>query len=291
MVERRVFMSSVTELSPDDPREAFRVNLLGRIQASGYSPQQFGVSGLPLNMPWSFQSVARVMERCVGAAVLGFALGRPSRTGIGFQTIGVERHYEGAVALTLGLPLLLVMDSGLALEGVLAPESGKIVTSLPAGIEDAPFATGFEGWLREIRARHDIFLGYCSKSTGLAAAIQQRLEALGATVRNWAVDFRSGQSILAEVQAARDSCSAGVFLFSEDDKYGNAKGRAAPRDNVVFELGYFMSAKGPDRCLIVRVGNAKIPADLGGTIYVPLEKGKDVGSIEERLADFVAHAL
>jgi predicted nucleotide-binding protein len=105
------------------------------------------------------------------------------------------------------------------------------------------------------------------------------------------MDFRSGRSILAEVEAARDSCSAGVFLFSEDDRYDHAEGTVAPRDNVVFELGYLMGAKGPDRCLIVRVGNAKIPADLGGTIYVPLEKGKDVASIEERLADFVAHAL
>jgi predicted nucleotide-binding protein len=104
------------------------------------------------------------------------------------------------------------------------------------------------------------------------------------------MDFRAGRSILAEVEAARDSCSAGVFLFSEDDAY-DAEGGAAPRDNVVFELGYFMSAKGPDRCLIVRVGEPRIPADLGGTIYVPLAKGQDVASIEGGLAAFVARAL
>jgi hypothetical protein len=107
MVERRVFISSVSEMRADDARETFRVELLRRI----------------------------------------------------LQTIGAERHCEGAVALSLGLPLLLVMDSGVALEGVLAPENRRVIANLPASVEDAEFARAFEGWLREIRGRRDIFLG------------------------------------------------------------------------------------------------------------------------------------
>jgi hypothetical protein len=41
--------------------------------------------------------------------------------------------------------------------------------------------------------------------------------------------------------------------------------QAVPRDNVVFEAGYFIRAKGKDRVLIVREAGAKTPADLGGT--------------------------
>src|SRR5438046_2857334 len=37
---------------------------------------------------------------------------------------------------------------------------------------------------------------------------------------------------------------------------------AAPRDNVVFEAGYFLSTKGAERCLIVRHGEAKMRGDV-----------------------------
>jgi hypothetical protein len=53
------------------------------------------------------------------------------------------------------------------------------------------------------------------------------------------MDFRAGRSILGEIENARAACSSGIFLFSEDDPLEGAPGGAAPRDNVVFEAGYF----------------------------------------------------
>jgi predicted nucleotide-binding protein len=82
-----------------------------------------------------------------------------------------------------------------------------------------------------------------------------------------------------------------VFLFSEDDPLEGDNGTAAPRDNVVFEAGYFMSAKGPDRRLIIREGTAKMPADVGGTTYVQLNKGSNVATIEGRLRSFLESNL
>lgn len=76
------------------------------------------------------------------------------------------------------------------------------------------------------------------------------------------MDFRAGGSIFDEIENARAACSCGLFLFSEDDPLEGAPGIAAPRDNVVFEAGYFMSSKGPEKCLIIRHGEAKMPADL-----------------------------
>jgi len=100
------------------------------------------------------------------------------------------------------------------------------------------------------------------------------------------MDFRPGGSILGELENARAMCSCGIFLFSEDDPLEGSPGIAAPRDNVVFEAGYFVNAKGPERCLIIRHGEAKMPADLGGAIYVHL-KTSDVSSIEGQLADLL----
>ena len=101
------------------------------------------------------------------------------------------------------------------------------------------------------------------------------------------MDFHAGGTILGEIERARARCSCGIFLFSEDDPLEGREGAAAPRDNVVFEAGYFMSAKGPPRCLIIRAGKAKMPADVGGTIYLPLAKDGDVNSIEGRLFAFL----
>jgi predicted nucleotide-binding protein len=100
------------------------------------------------------------------------------------------------------------------------------------------------------------------------------------------MDFRSGGTILTELERARNLCACGIFLFTEDDPL-EGHGAAAPRDNVVFEAGYFMSSKGGSRCLIVRSGDAKIPADVGGSIYVSLARDGDVSAIESRLASFL----
>jgi predicted nucleotide-binding protein len=105
------------------------------------------------------------------------------------------------------------------------------------------------------------------------------------------MDFRAGVSILNEISEASARCSAGIFLFSENDPVEGKDAGAAPRDNVVFEAGYFMSSKGPDRCLIIRQGSAKMPADLGGSIYLHLKDAGDIASIEGRLARFLDENL
>jgi predicted nucleotide-binding protein len=105
------------------------------------------------------------------------------------------------------------------------------------------------------------------------------------------MDFRAGESILGEISTASARCSCGLFLFSEDDRYVDTADVVAPRDNVVFEAGYFMSTRGHDRCLIIRHGDAKMPADLGGTIYLQLQRGSDVSTIEPRLHRYLHDQL
>ena len=61
-----------------------------------------------------------------------------------------------------------------------------------------------------------------------------------------------------------------------------------PRDNVVFEAGYFNAAKGKCRVLIVREVGAKMPADLGGDIYASLKSKDDIGSVKSVVHKFIA---
>lgn len=205
-------------------------------------------------------------------------------------------HLHIAIAAAARRPLLILKERSVSERGALKPSLGcrtvKIPSNLdPAWLDGPEFEKQFEVWLKEVKSQRDVFLGYCSKSAGTAAQIQIRLEKLRASVLNWAMDFRAGGSILSEIENARASCSCGVFLFSEDDPLEGAPGVAAPRDNVVFEAGYFMSSNGPERCLIIRHGDAKMPADVGGAIYLHLTKTADVSSIEGRLSDFIAKNL
>jgi predicted nucleotide-binding protein len=60
---------------------------------------------------------------------------------------------------------------------------------------------------------------------------------------------------------------------------------------VVFEAGYFAAARGRDRVLIIREEGAKMPADLGGNIYLTLPDKDDTRSIESGIRDFVERRL
>ena len=82
-----------------------------------------------------------------------------------------------------------------------------------------------------------------------------------------------------------------LFLFTKDDKLDNGSELAAPRDNVVFEAGFFAHAKGRQRVLIIRETGAKMPADLGGNIYATLSDRSNIGPLESRLRRFIETAI
>ena len=165
-----------------------------------------------------------------------------------------------------------------------------------AWLGEATFKHRFTLWLDQLRARRDIFLGYCSKARNTANAINLFLKSQGATVLDWA-EFSGGGNILDEIEKASASCSAGIFLFTKDELLKDSSAeqapidRAAPRDNVVFEAGYFTQAKGRERVLIIRQEGAKMPADVGGTIYLPLKDPDDIKPIETQLRSFIEKRL
>jgi len=298
-VNRRVLVSAPRDIRLDTPRIKIKGAIVDQIKRLGYEPQLFldatGGTGLAAGAGWSLEEVESVARRCVGAAIIGLPFWKTTQEGREFWLPTHYCQYEGAIAHAYSLPILAIAV-GIE-ERVIFDQHARLHTvSIPlqedlSWLQTEVFRGPFENWKRDIELRRDVFLGYCSKSAGTAAQIQLRLERLGASVLNYAMDFKAGLSILAEIEKARDLCSCGVFLFSEDDPLESTSGGAAPRDNVVFEAGYFMSAKGQERCLIVRHGEAKMPADVGGAIYVHLSKTADVSSIEGRLSDFVARNL
>jgi hypothetical protein len=295
-MEKRVFISATSNKTLDDRRRSLKGAIIEKIRTAGFAPQEFWESGTAENMTWSFENVDSVMRSCVGAVIFGFPRWIVREPSAETRLIGEFNHYEGAVAITHDLPILILAEQGVESRGVVWTGGGKTITFVPSDADAAwlssqEFTKRFEAWKRDVDSRKDVFLGYCSKAKGLAAQIQLRLTDAGASVLNWEMDFRAGGSILDEIDRARSRCSSAVFLFTEDDPLEGKSGGAAPRDNVVFEAGYFMSAKGSDRVLIIREGDAKMPADIGGAIYLHIEKDADVAVLEGQLRKFVERNL
>jgi predicted nucleotide-binding protein len=300
MIKRRVFISVPMNNHIDEGRRQVVQAVLQLISDAGFEPQRFLYSGLPASMGWNFQTVDEVMRRCVGAVI--FAL--PRRALIESENSKSDRillptewnHYEGAVAITLGLPTLILAENGIVDTGIAYTGGGKPILFKPQDadvgwLKEETFRHRFTLWLDQLKERRDVFLGYCSKARDTANAINLFLMKLGVSVLDWA-DFSAGGNILDEIERASSVSSAAIFLFTQDDFLDEAQGdRAAPRDNVVFEAGYFTQSKGRERVLIIREDGVKMPADVGGNIYLPLINRHDISSIETQLRSFVEKRL
>ena len=108
-----------------------------------------------------------------------------------------------------------------------------------------------------------VFLAFSSKARTIANDVQTFLSSRGVSVLNWELDFSPGPSIMEELLEASKKCLGAIMLLTKDDEL-TTLGNWAPRDNVIFELGFFMREKGKDRVLVIREGDAKLPADIGG---------------------------
>src|SRR5262249_48609069 len=150
------------------------------------------------------------------------------------------------------------------------------------------FRHRFDIWLEEVSERQDIFLGYCSKARDLANQINLYLtREFKVSINDWALDFSAGRSILEEIESAAAISSCGIFLFTNDDQLEGSESQASPRDDVLFEAGYFISAKGRERVLIVRESGSKMPADLGGNIYIHLDDRSKITPIHYEINKFI----
>lgn len=289
-------------MEADDRR--LRNALLKRLKLAGFQPQEFGVSGIPMDetLDWSFSQAERVMCRCSGAMILVLPRWRMlAENGEPCWLPTEYNHVEGALALAQDLPVLIITTRsvfGLFQRGIIGKGTGKFMGVAPPDVDPVKwlksdeFELLFDSWKSQVVQRRDVFLGYCGKANKAAQRIKSFLvNKLKVSVLDWSTDFTGGMSILQKIEAA-SACSLGVFLFTKDDELaGHNKFLAAPRDNVVFEAGYFVHAKGKERTLIIREEGAKVPADLGGDIYLHLQNRRETSTIEARLRQFIEKRL
>ena len=203
-------------------------------------------------------------------------------------------HYEGALTHTLGLPTLVLVHRDVVRRVVFDNSFGGHVGEFPpeadvGRLHTEEFLVPFRYWKRLLGERRDVFLGYCGGSADTAAAVKLYLMSLGARVLDWQSDFIPGRTIIDQIEQAAARSIGGIFLFTKDDDIAkpDTADTAVPRDNVVFEAGYFIGLKGKRNVLIVREAGSKMPADLGGDIYASLPDKADIKTIEPALTEFM----
>ena len=115
--------------------------------------------------------------------------------------------------------------------------------------------------------RPALFIGSSVEGLPVAYAIQENLEFdCEPTVWPQGV-FQPTSAALADLYARSRQAEFAAFVFTPDDVV-QLRGQSLPtvRDNVIFELGFFMGHLGPERTFIVysRDNSPTLPSDLAG---------------------------
>src|SRR5262249_39987649 len=208
----------------------------------------------------------------------------------------VWNHFEGAFAVALRKEILVITEEKVAADGITSLRGGEIVLTVPTGAGpewlEAEYAKRqIDAWVDVVKGTKDIFLAYSSQARATANDIGKFLSACGVSVLDWEIHFASGSTILDELQLASRTCLGAIMLLTKDDNFLGEENYAAPRDNVIFEMGAFMEAKGRKRDLVIGEEGAKIPADIGGGIYVSLKDRNDIKPIQMKLLNFVEQQI
>lgn len=301
-VSRRIYFSMPHDGNITELQREFQWALAAKVESMGYIVEVFtrprGKPGLAAHHNWSRVGCDEVARRCCGAVFIGtprWVL--ELKGGEELRFASEYCHYEAGVIETLKLPRLVLREDDLVPRVVFGDNFGGYIARVPRDAAsdwldtDEHFQHIFSSWRSQLEQRRDLFLGYCSNAADVADKVKAHLAELGASVLDWKTDFAPAGSIFEQIVAASERCSAGIFLFTKDDPLKGQKDHASPRDNVVFEAGYFACAKGKERVLIVREAGSKMPADLGGDIYALLEDRTDIDPIKSTLEKFLETRL
>ena len=117
--------------------------------------------------------------------------------------------------------------------------------------------------------RPTIFVGSSAEAIPIARAIQANFQHDDYLVRVW-IDkiFGAGNATIEDLEHQVKSSDFAILVISADDHVVSRKEESdAPRDNVVFELGFFMGALTRHRTFLAKPRgkkDLKIPSDLLG---------------------------
>lgn len=86
----------------------------------------------------------------------------------------------------------------------------------------------------------------------------------------------SGRTIIEKFEDHASRAAFSVVLLTGDDEggiRGSGERRPRARQNVVFELGFFVAALGRSKVAVLYEEDVELPSDMSGVLYTPLDAG------------------
>ena len=105
--------------------------------------------------------------------------------------------------------------------------------------------------------------------------VARTLESIGLTPVILAEQPDKGRTVIEKFENEGNDVGFAVVLLTADDKGRKNKARimqSRARQNVVFEMGYFMALLGRERVMLLLQPGVEEPSDLKGVVYTSLDK-------------------
>ena len=146
--------------------------------------------------------------------------------------------------------------------------------------------------------RPRIFVGSSSEAEKIDRQVRSIVENLGGEAISWRDISKPGDNMVDVLIALASSIDGALLIATPDDlTVYRSMDRMSPRDNIILELGIFISQLGKHRTGIVHVvspsqSSASLPSDLQGltTIkYYPDKPGNNEHKLEGWLEEVLCH--
>lgn len=125
----------------------------------------------------------------------------------------------------------------------------------------------------EAREKIRIFVISSVEALPIARAVENAFEYDDYNVTLWTRDvFKASRYPIESLEAELDVSDFAIAIVQPDDVTKiRGEDRAVPRDNVIFELGFFMGRLGRERAILMepRGGEVSLPTDLSGITTIP----------------------
>jgi TIR domain len=83
----RIYVSAPADTVLSDKQRVIKSGVLRAVSEAGLQPQEFGISGLPAGMAWTFDAADEVMNNCQGALILALVRFRVYGVGLDIYAI------------------------------------------------------------------------------------------------------------------------------------------------------------------------------------------------------------
>ena len=119
-----------------------------------------------------------------------------------------------------------------------------------------------------------MFIGSSTEAKNYAKALKTIIQREGHEVLLWSDAFPAGATFIEALEKSVTWSDSALFIASADD-FGVSRGKKSrtPRDNVLFEYGFFASRHGRGRVALATLENEtpKLPSDLSGVTHLLLQ--------------------